>query len=270
LFPFFKGGAFWIGLTLLMSQIYYRTDSVIIGLIKGEKFVGLYTAIYQLIFIGESIAVLYFVSILPRISTFWRNGREKLSSLLEFSMSVFVITGCLSGIVGVLFSKEIVYLVYSSGYVSSHRAFAILIWSMVMTFLSLTPVYFLIGTQYQKECFHATVIAAVVNLILDFPLIIYYGINGAALATVVSKVTEFFYVYKKASEKIVLEWKRDRVLKLALAIAIALGVGMINRGYVRPLPLNLAAVCASYFAAILGLKVVSIKELKRSVKHIET
>lgn len=258
-----------IGFTLLMVQVYYRTDSVILELIKGEKYVGLYTAIYQLVFVGESIAVLYFVSILPRISTLWQDNRAKLSSLLEFSMSIFVTLGCLSGIIGLLFSKEIIRLVYGAGYISSHRTFAILIWSMVMTYTALTPAYFLMGTQYQKECSHATVIAAVVNLVLNFPLIIYYGIHGAALATVVSKVTEFAYVYRKTNEKITLEWKKRRILRLVLAITMTLGVGAVNRRYgVIPL-LNFAVVCVSYFAVILGLKVISIKELKRSMESIE-
>jgi O-antigen/teichoic acid export membrane protein len=258
-----------IGLILLMAQIYYRMDSVLLGFIKDEKHVGLYTAIYQLIFAGESIALLYFASILPRISSFWQSDRAKLSSLLEFSMSVFVVLGCLLGILGLLFSGNIVHIIYGSDYASSHRAFGILIWSMVMTYTALTPAYFLIGTQYQRECSHATMIAALVNLILNLPLIIYYGIYGAALATVVSKVTEFAYVYKKANEKMALKWNPARVLRLGTAIAIAFCIGAASRRYEVAALLSAAVVCISYFAAILGLKVTSIKELKQYLRAIE-
>lgn len=258
-----------IGFILLMAQIYYRMDSVILEFIKGERDVGLYTAIYQLIFVGESVAVLYFASILPRISSFWQHDRGKLHYLLEFSMSVFVALGCLLGIMGLLFSREIIHILYGAGYTSSHRALAILIWSMVMTYTALTPVYFLIGTKYQKECSHATVIAALVNLVLNFPLIIYYGIYGAALATVVAKITESVYVYRRADEKIALNWGKSRALRLALAIIISLGIGALNQRYKVTAILNATAVCISYFAAILGLKVISVRELKRSMKAIE-
>jgi len=264
-----------IGFTLLMVQVYYRTDSVILELIKGERYVGLYTAIYQLIFVGESIAVLYFVSILPKISSFWQNNKGKLSNLLEFSMSVFTTMGCLLGIMGLLFSKEIVSIVYGEGYISSHTTLAILIWSMVMTYTALTPSYFLIGTQYQRECSHATMIAALANLALNFPLIIYYGVHGAALATVASKVMEFVYVYKKASERIALNWKKDKALRLVLTVAVTLGIGAMIRRYVgtygnTSLLLSVAAVCISYFGVILVLKVISLKELKQSIEFIES
>ena len=256
-----------IGFALLMAQIYYRTDSVILQLIKGEKTVGLYTAIYQLIFVGESIASLYFASILPRISSLWQDNKGGLSSLLDFSMSVFVTLGCLLGIMGLLFSKEIVYAVYGAGYISAHRAFGILIWSMVMTYTALTPAYFLIGTQYQKECSHATATAALVNLILNFPLIIYFGIHGAALATVLSKITEFVYVYKKTNERIALGWRKNRTLKLALVMAITLGIGAVSRRYeVTPL-LSVAVVCISYFAVILKLRIISIKDVMRVMRE---
>ena len=258
-----------IGFALLMVQIYYRTDSVILEFMKGEKSVGLYSAMYQLIFVGESIAVLYFASILPRISAFWHTDREKLSSLLSFSMSIFVVLGFLSGIVGVLFSREIIGIIYGASYSSSHRAFAILIWSMVMTYTALTPAYFLLGTKYQKECSHATITAALVNLVLNFPLIIYYGIFGAAVATVVSKITEFAYVYRRANEKVALGWGIDRALKLAVAVIIALCVGILDQRYEMTAVLNLALVCSSYLVAILMLRVISIKELKRSMKAIE-
>lgn len=258
-----------IGLILLMAQIYYRTDSVLLGFIKDERHVGLYTAIYQLIFAGESIAALYFTSVLPRISSFWQSDRGKLSSLLEFSMSVFVVLGCLLGILGLLFSGNIIYIIYGSDYASSHRALGILIWSMVMTYTALTPAYFLMGTQFQKECSHATMIAALVNLVLNFPLIIYYGIYGAALATVASKVTEFAYVYKKTNEKMALKWSLARVLRLGAAIAIVFCTGVVSRRYELNALLSAAVVCISYFAAILGLKVTSIKELKRCLRAIE-
>jgi O-antigen/teichoic acid export membrane protein len=258
-----------IGLILLMAQIYYRTDSVLLGFIKDEKHVGLYTAIYQLIFAGESIAVLYFASILPRISSFWQSDRAKLSSLLEFSMSVFVALGCLLGILGLVFSANIVNIIYGSDYASSHRAFGILIWSMVMTYTALTPAYFLMGTQFQKECSHATMMAALVNLVLNFPLIIYYGIYGAALATVASKVTEFAYVYKKANEKTTLKWSPTRVLRLGAAIAIAFCIGAASRRYEVNALLSVAVVFVSYAAAILGLKVTSIEELKQHLEAIE-
>jgi O-antigen/teichoic acid export membrane protein len=260
---------FRIGFALLMVQIYYRTDSVILEFMEGEKSVGLYAAMYQLIFVGESIAVLYFASILPRISTFWHADREKLSSLLSFSKSMFVVLGFLSGIVGVLFSREIIHMIYGASYSSSHSAFAILIWSMVMTYTALTPAYFLLGTKYQKECSHATITAALVNLVLNFPLIIYYGIFGAAIATVISKITEFAYVYRKASEKVALGWGIGRALKLAVAVIIALGVGIVNQRYEMTAVLNLILVCSSYLVAILMLRVISIKELKRSMKAIE-
>jgi O-antigen/teichoic acid export membrane protein len=260
---------FQIGFALLMAQIYYRTDSVIIEFIKGEKYVGLYTAMYQLIFVGESIAVLYFASILPRISSLWQDNKENLSSLLEFSMSVFVTLGCLLGIVGLLFSRDIIHLVYGADYASSHGAFAILIWSMVMTYTALTPTYFLMGTQYQKACSRATMTAAMVNLVLNFPLIIYYGIHGAALATVVSKVTEFAYIRKKANEKIALNWKKGRILRLSLAVVLTLGIGILSRSYEVSAILSTTAVCVSYFAAILGLRVVSISKLRRAMESIE-
>lgn len=257
-----------IGFALLMVQIYYRTDNIILELLKGEKYVGLYSAAYQLIFIGETIAVLYFASILPRISTFWQDNRQKLTNLLDFSMSIFTALGCLLGIIGMLFSSEIINLVYGADYISHHQAFGILACSMTMTYIALTPAYFLLGTQYQKECSHATMAAAAANLILNFPLIIYYGVYGAAIATLFAKITEFIYIYVKTNERIALNWSIGRIFRLALAAAVSVGIGIAVRAYIGILAINIIAVCASYILAALFLRVISIKKLKQSMELI--
>jgi O-antigen/teichoic acid export membrane protein len=253
-----------------MVQIYYRMDSVILQFLKGTRSVGLYTAVYQLILLGESIAVLYFTAMLPRISWFWKHDREKLSVLLGFSISIFATAGGLLGLLGTLFSNEIVKLIYGINYQPSHWALGILIWSMVITYIALTPAYFLMGTQYQRDILHATIIAAMVNLILNFPLIIYYGIYGAALATVISKFAEMAYLYMKSGRKICLNWGKDKTIKLAGAVIITLSAGIISRisGFVPVLTAVL--ICAVYALLIFSLKVLSIRGLKRSMELIGT
>ncbi|MBD3183955.1 oligosaccharide flippase family protein [Candidatus Poribacteria bacterium] len=202
-----------IGFTLFMVQIYYRVDILIIQAFRGSHHVGLYSAVYQVVFVCESVAVLYFSTILPRISSLWKRDKFELEKLLGFSLSIFTVFGVLIGILGTLFSGNIIKLVYGNSYIPAHKALIILSWSIALTYIALTPAYFLLGTQYQKECSHATTIAALTNLVLNFPLIIKYGITGAAMSTLISKLVELSYLYIRTRDKVKLSWGFRKIKK---------------------------------------------------------
>ncbi len=97
-------------------------------------------------------------------------------SLIGFGMAILM-----------TFSSYIVVkLLFGVAYAEASTVLAIHIWAGVFVALGVASGGWLTAENLQKYSFYRTVIGGLANVILNFLLIPKYGINGAAVATVIS------------------------------------------------------------------------------------
>ena len=252
-------------------NIYINSDITILGIFENEKQVGLYSMATKIYGIIKQVVNAIIVVIIPRIAVLLeQNKKEEYNKLLnDTKKGILVIL--MPIIVGLfMVSEETVILVGGIEYIESANVLKILCISLLFAVFA----YFftsgiLIPNRKEKVCLYATIVAAVINIVLNLILIPFCGKYGAAITTVIAE----FAVVLISSVEVKKLYSSGKVGKLELTSVIGCIVmvlecilmkQMINNVYIR-LGIDVT-ICAisymiilfttnrSFFRKIFGLK----------------
>ena len=173
-------------LTTASVLVYMKIDQVIIRHMLDERAVGLYSAAIKLSEVWYFIPGIICVSLFPAIINSKKTNQESYYSRLK---NLFLLVLALSLIIAIIVSvlaRPIVYILFGEDYLESVSVLRIYTWSIVGMFLGMVAGYYLLAENYMKIYFFSSFFVAVINIVLNVLLIPRMGINGAAVATVVS------------------------------------------------------------------------------------
>jgi len=187
------------GLVSIFVIIYFKIDSVMLGIMKTDKIVGYYSAAYRLIDVLTALVpAVIFSAIFPVMSQYL-NFQDKLKKIYIFSFKLSLFIGAGISIFTLLFARYIITLVYGSGYGGSVISLQILIWAFFIMCISSVTSGLLSSVNKQKIVTIGAGAGAVINVGLNLLLIPKYSLNGSALATVITEIFMFMlYIYQVA------------------------------------------------------------------------
>ncbi|VVB75805.1 putative flippase AglR [uncultured archaeon] len=169
-----------------MVIIYLRIDQVMLGFMMNDYEVGLYSVAVKISELFVFIPGLISVSVFPtlvrskKISAIIYHSRlQKVFDLMTWAPFLFMVPIF-------FFSDFIIYVLYGSEYLSAGFTLSIIVWSALAISVKFILEKYLINENKLKTLFFISFFGAVTNIILNLILIPLYGINGAALATVIS------------------------------------------------------------------------------------
>jgi O-antigen/teichoic acid export membrane protein len=192
--------SFPLAFASIMIGIYYNLDMVMLGYMKPESDVGIYTAAYKIFLVGTLPFQLIFSAFFPLLS------RVGLKDSLEFKATIknyakFMFgTGIVSGIILFIFSERIVFLVFGENYLNAAKPLSILSFNVLMVSINMFFGNPVMAWGKNKEYAVAITFGAITNIILNFILIPKYSYIGAAYATLLSEVAVFIgvlYLFNK-------------------------------------------------------------------------
>lgn len=170
--------------------IYANFDLVMLGAMKTETEVGLYTIAAKAKAVLAITSGLVSNSLLPVASGLWRDGeRERFRSLsAKTVVTVGAVQTCVAA-AAFVFAKQIILILGGSDFLGAVPAFRMLL-------LSIPPIaasnilggQVLIPAGQEKKLLRAEIAGAVFNLLANLIAIPRYSIVGAAFTTVVSEV----------------------------------------------------------------------------------
>lgn len=183
---------FWF--TFIFMYIYYRTDTVMISLMKGDMETGWYNAGYKLIGVMNLGITLLMVVIVPVMSNLYKTNSELLTKVFQ-TIFRFVIVGLIPICVLLfLLSDPIITFIYGSRFKNAVLILQILIWTEVFLFSNYLLGNYLNVIDKQKYFTFSMGIGAVVNILLNAVLIYKYSYIGAAIATFITQFLNFIFL----------------------------------------------------------------------------
>lgn len=176
--------------SLILSQtIYTSSDTTILGLCKGDYQVGLYSTSVKIYNIVNTVVASVAWVVMPQLSAnFAKKNFEKINSLLKYSLNFIIVLGlpCLVGLN--IITKEIIILIAGRTYLGAELSLRILTISLGFSFISgWIGNMMMLPAGKENICLKASVISAVVNIILNLILIPKWGLNAAAITTAISE-----------------------------------------------------------------------------------
>ncbi len=172
-------------------SIYTVLDTTMLGLIKGDEAVGIYTAATKLnrmviMMITAATGVL-----LPRLSYYANSGEKtEFLRLVDKAMQFVVLFSvpCAAGLF--VLSEPAVLLFSGTKYLSAIPVMKIM--NAIIVFISLsnvTGIQIFMSVGKENTTLFSVIIGSVVNFILNMILIPQYGAAGAAIGTVAAEFT---------------------------------------------------------------------------------
>lgn len=190
-------------------SIYMKIDQVMIKNMLDAKAVGNYAVAVRLSEVWYFIPMVITNSLFPAIINAKKISEKLYYERLQklYSLMIWLAIGI--AIPATFLANNIIRLLFGIQYQYAASVLRIHVWAGVFVFLGVASGQYLIAENYTKISFLRTFIGAVVNVILNIILISKYGINGAAMATVISYfVATFFILFiPKTSNQVVLMLK---------------------------------------------------------------
>jgi Membrane protein involved in the export of O-antigen and teichoic acid len=185
-------------------SIYMRIDQVMIKNMLGDREVGLYSAAMRLVEVWYFIPMIITQSVFPAIVNAKKISEDLYYKRLQQLFSLLIWMAIFIAITISIFSKQIIYFLYGEKFTEASIVLAISVWASLFVFVGVGSSKFLLAENLQNLAFYRTFYGMIINIILNFILIPSYGIQGAAIATLINQaaVAYLFDMFNKETRKI--------------------------------------------------------------------
>lgn len=261
----------------LLSLLYNIVDRIYIGRIPeiGTAALGAVGLCFPLIMIITACSNLFGSGGSPIFSINRGMGDDnKANTILNTSFTMVCASAIFLMIIGIVFSKPLLVLFGASPNALTYARPYIVIYLLgtlpAMVSTGMNP--FINAQGYSTTGMFSVTIGAVANIILD-PLFIFVfglGVNGAAIATVISQILSavfvFYFLRKKAEIKVRLLHKNEFSSCLSIAKNI---ITLGTAGFIMQLTNSLVSICCNNVLYVTGGDVyISVMTIVSSVRQM--
>ena len=194
---------------ILAQNIFSNADTTMLGLMKGNFEVGIYSTAHKMKnIIVQVVASLCWV-VMPRMSYYFaEDDWDKINVMLKKVLSVMVTIGfpCVAGCV--VLSGEIIEIVAGNQYSAASLPLIILMLSFIVDIFggSFLGNMVCLPAKQEKVFMEACCFAAVVNVVLNYILIPYGGASAAAFTSGISAIVIFVWLFVKKDKRVKLNY----------------------------------------------------------------
>jgi O-antigen/teichoic acid export membrane protein len=175
-------------------SIYMKIDQVMIKNMLDAKAVGNYAVAVKLTEVWYFIPVLINSSLFPAIINAKKIDEKLYYGRLQKLYDLMVLSAIGISLSVMFLSNNIIKLLFGIQYQEAAGVLQIYVWACVFVFLGVVNSKYLIAENYTKILFLITFTGAIINITLNIILIPKLGINGAAIATVLSQFVVAFSI----------------------------------------------------------------------------
>ncbi|WAI00828.1 flippase [Methanogenium organophilum] len=250
--------SFWIFLSGSGAVIFSYADTILVGYFLSTADVGLYQIAAQFTAIAVFTTVALRTTLYPKISQWHAEGcsgfiERSLSRAFTYSLLLAVPVAVGGWILG----ERLLYFLYGAGFAEGADVLRILLLVQVANAFMFLQTMALSATGRPRESFYATGTAAVINILLNLALIPILGIEGAAIATLVTMLVNAVIAHHYLSRQIPVHIERGPTFHILLAAGSMALVVLLYR-----LLIPLSNVLLVLGAVILGALVYGTILLK--------
>lgn len=247
----------------VFAGINANIDIVIMGYLLDPVEVGYYSVDYKLVNEFIALCAVAFTPLFPvfveKISTGSIPYMNRIAGFLRTAL-MSVIVPCT--LVGVVYGKEILALLFGEEYSAGCGAFAVLM--IFVSLLYYREIYGYMLTAAGKQAVYLRIVAlsALLNIVTNFIFIPRYGIVAAAWTTVVSEMINLLGMRFCVRKLVGVKPDNYNLYKLTIALIVLLTILLVGSWLNIMYILVIAVACCAYAAVYLGMGVISLNTVK--------
>jgi len=188
-------------LSSIATSIYMRIDQVMIKNMLGDREVGLYSAAMRLVEVWYFIPMIITQSVFPAIVSRYNDKQEFYRRLIILS-AVMGYLGLFLSIILSLSSYFLIKILYGEKFLDAASILSIMSF-IIFIFFWMSGISRRQAIDMQKFALFATILSAISNIILNLIFIPLYGVEGAAVVSVLNQFISgpfFAFVHPKFRE----------------------------------------------------------------------
>jgi len=174
-----------MALSFFIVGIHTTVDVIMLGLIKSQYDVGIYSAAYKVVMFLLLPLQVIVQTFFPRLAASKINGNQKMESI-RFAI-VLVLAGLVSGVSCFVLADQIILWLFGIKYSPSIIILKILSASVLISYINSIFADFLVAWNKQNLYLIVVTVSVIVNIILNLLIIPEFGGVGAASVTVLGK-----------------------------------------------------------------------------------
>ncbi len=174
--------------TSFVTMLSHNFDLVFLGLWLGSAAAGLYGAAYRIVWAPTLLVTAFYTALRPALACAYGHGLGSIDSLLRRSGRITAAFGV--GLVagGLFLAEPLVLWLYGEAYRAAVPPFQLLLGALGLMVVSRTYRLILTSFDHQGTDFKIMSAAAVTNVLLNLLLVPYWGLTGAAAASMASEI----------------------------------------------------------------------------------
>lgn len=250
------------GLSTIFTRVYAVADTIILGVIAGDRAVGLYAIPAKIATAFQSLIPGAFTSaIYPAMANYARHAPEKLAELFERTLIYLLLLALPIAAGLVIIAGPLIGRLWPE-YVGAVPAFRAFMVGVPFIFLSFPTGSLLNAVGREKSVAANRGVATAANVILNIVLIPPFGVLGAAIAYALSNVMLFLLDFFMSLRAVAIrpQFLIKTTLLLVLSTCIMSGVALLL-GRLHFL-LIVAAAFVLYAACVVAFGIIGKDELR--------
>lgn len=183
-----------LAFSAVLVTLYMKIDQVMIGSLLSDSELGIYSTVVSLSESWYFIPVAIVAAVFPAIMNARRDDRSRYEARIQNLYDFLSLVSISIALVMTFASNWLYSFLYTAEYAQGATVLSIHIWAAVFVFLGTASSQYLIAERYLKLALVRTAAGAVINIGLNALWIPMYGINGAAVATLIAYAASTFFV----------------------------------------------------------------------------
>lgn len=252
----------------IASSIYTNLDSVMLGFMRDNHTVGIYSASIKINRILVALVTSISAVLLPRMSRYFKENKIKeFKNLMARTVGIVITLSLPLILYFTIFSKDIVLWLLGPNYIESINPMRVSIVIILLIGVSnLTGIQYMLPLGMEKHVMISVALGAVVDLIINLILIPPLGALGSAFATAMAELTVLIYqliILRKDIKSIFsqLNWKFIVSFTSICGTALFLTNKYVDFGYFGNSMLNLAITGILFVIIAIATKNAIVNEI---------
>lgn len=176
----------------LMVSIYASTDKLMLKQMLDEASVGYYALAVSFSLMWTFVLSAIIDSTVPSIMRLHNEDRKKYEKRnKELYALVFYVAVAISAVISIA-AKPIVHILYGEAFLPAVGVVRIVVWYTAFSYLGVARNTWVVCEEMQKYLKYIYAGSALLNVVLNALLIPYWGILGAATASLVTQISTIF------------------------------------------------------------------------------
>ncbi len=184
-------GKYYI-LSDLLITVFAQTDRIMLKSMMGNQATGYYSAAVACAGMTQFVFGAIIDSMRPTIFESKKKSEELYKKNLARLFSVIIYLSLIQSVVMTLFAPLIVSILYGRQFIQSISALQIVVWYTTFSYLGSARNIWILAEGKQKHLWKINLFGALANVLLNTLLIPLFGVNGAAIASLITQFATNF------------------------------------------------------------------------------